>query len=96
MEQGNYERAKVIISDIDDITNQAKLIEDTLYEIMDKGGVTKVYIYPKDGQQTTIDLSSDTTDTILRDVLKEYNSKICTLKSEMASILDRQTIKLKK
>lgn len=87
MKRESYDKAKALLSKIDELSNSADMVSDILESIKEKGGIAKIYTHT-DGKNYETELTSKTLEVVFADVLSAHYKLIKENKAEIDMILD--------
>lgn len=93
MKVKDRDEAKQILQEIDELSESAILMNDTIERLNEGGGKTKLTVYI-DGETIVTELGENTAVIAMREIVSAYNNEIAVRKSKLEEIIRNTIVKL--
>ena len=87
MKRESYDKAKMLLYRIDDLSSSADNMTEILESLKKNGGTAKLIVHTG-GKDSTTEMTKELSETVCTEILKTYNDLIRIAKTEINNIVD--------
>ena len=87
MKRESYDKARMLVSRIDELSDSANMVSEILESVKKNGGIAKIYTHTG-GTNYETELASKSLEVVFADVLNSYHALIRDAKNEIDNLIE--------